>query len=156
MDRTGHRSELGAAGADVVEDLGEVTVDTPLHSICDLLDALSRREEIRSRLDGVTLAVFLDYDGTLTPTVERPEDARLPEAVRSTVERLASRRERRDRSGLDLETWWWRCARVPSWHGRSTPRTPDIARLPHRMIRMNQMGGAGRNFAVHLLDPSSP
>lgn len=95
MDRTGHRSELGAAGADVVEDLGEVTVDTPLHSICDLLDALSRREEIRSRLDGVTLAVFLDYDGTLTPTVERPEDARLPEAVRSTVERLASRRERR-------------------------------------------------------------
>jgi len=103
VDRTGHRSELEAAGADVVEDLGEVTVDTPLHSISDLPDALSRREEIRRRLDGVTLAVFLDYDGTLTPIVERPEDARLPEAVRSAVERLASRCQVAIISGRDLD-----------------------------------------------------
>jgi trehalose-phosphatase len=92
VDRTGHRSELEAAGADVVvDDLGEVIVETSPRSIRDLPDALSHSEEIRKRLDGVTPAVFLDYDGTLTPIVERPEDALFPEAVRSAVERLASR-----------------------------------------------------------------
>lgn len=35
------------------------------------------------------LAVFLDYDGTLTPIVDRPEDATLPEEVRSILRRLA-------------------------------------------------------------------
>jgi alpha,alpha-trehalase len=35
------------------------------------------------------LAVFLDYDGTLTPIVDRPEDARLGEPARMAVARLA-------------------------------------------------------------------
>jgi trehalose-phosphatase len=92
VDRTGHRAELQAAGADVVvEDLGEVTVDTSPRAVRDLPDALSSREEIRQRLHGRPPAVFLDYDGTLTPIVERPEEALLPEAVRDVVERLASR-----------------------------------------------------------------
>ena len=104
VDRTGHRSELEAAGADVVvEDLGEVTVDTSPRSVRELPDALSRIEEIRERLDGVTPAVFLDYDGTLTPIVERPEDALLPETVRSAVERLASRCHVAVISGRDLD-----------------------------------------------------
>lgn len=36
------------------------------------------------------LAVFLDYDGTLTPIVENPEKAILPEEVRQVLRRLAS------------------------------------------------------------------
>jgi trehalose-phosphatase len=104
VDRTGHRSELEAAGADVVvESLAEVTVDPSPRFIRDLPDALSRSEEIRRRLDGLTLAVFLDYDGTLTPIVERPEDALLPETVRSAVERLASRCHVAVISGRDLD-----------------------------------------------------
>jgi trehalose 6-phosphate phosphatase len=35
--------------------------------------------------------VFLDYDGVLTPIVERPEDARLSEPMRATVRELAER-----------------------------------------------------------------
>ena len=35
-------------------------------------------------------AVFLDYDGTLTPIVERPELATLPAAMRATLRRLAA------------------------------------------------------------------
>lgn len=33
-----------------------------------------------------TVALFLDYDGTLTPLAARPEDARLPEAARQALE----------------------------------------------------------------------
>ena len=40
---------------------------------------------------GSTLAVFLDYDGTLTPIVDRPEDAVITEQMRATVEQLAER-----------------------------------------------------------------
>ena len=104
VDRTGHRSDLEAAGADVVVgDLGEVTVDASMSSIRDLPDARSRLEEIRGRLDHRTPAVFLDYDGTLTPIAERPEAALLPEAVRLAIERLASRCTVAVVSGRDLD-----------------------------------------------------
>ena len=35
-------------------------------------------------------AVFLDYDGTLTPIVERPEDAHLPPDMREALERVSA------------------------------------------------------------------
>ncbi|HJU58034.1 MAG TPA: trehalose-phosphatase [Actinomycetota bacterium] len=103
VDRTGHRADLEAAGADVVVgDLGEVTVQASRRSVRDLPDALAARDEIRERLRGRAPAVFLDYDGTLTPIVERPEDARLPDPVRRALERLASRRTVAVISGRDL------------------------------------------------------
>lgn len=36
-----------------------------------------------------TVALFFDYDGTLTPIQDRPEDAQLPEATRLTLESAA-------------------------------------------------------------------
>ena len=53
-------------------------------------NALDRMPEIAARLRGRRPAVFLDYDGTLTPIVDRPEEARLPEEVRALVARLAA------------------------------------------------------------------
>jgi trehalose-phosphatase len=53
--------------------------------------ALERWPEIAGRLAGKRLALFLDYDGTLSPIVERPELAVLPESTRSVVRRLAAR-----------------------------------------------------------------
>ena len=47
------------------------------------------RAEIASQLKGKRLAVFLDYDGTLTPIFARPELAVLAENMRETVRRLA-------------------------------------------------------------------
>jgi len=41
--------------------------------------------------DPRSAGVLLDVDGTLAPIVERPEDARVPEEVRSELERLAGR-----------------------------------------------------------------
>ena len=37
-----------------------------------------------------TLALLLDFDGTLSPLVSRPEDAVLPAATRQVLERLAA------------------------------------------------------------------
>ena len=52
---------------------------------------------------GRGLALFLDYDGTLTPIVERPEDAVLDERTRDAVRLLASRHAVAVVSGRDLE-----------------------------------------------------
>ena len=46
-------------------------------------------EDLAARLEGRRPAVFVDYDGTLTPIVEHPEDALLAEESRSALIRLA-------------------------------------------------------------------
>src|SRR5690606_27026099 len=48
-------------------------------------------------------AIFLDYDGTLTPIVERPERAILDPSVRGIVRRLAGVAEVAVVTGRDLE-----------------------------------------------------
>ena len=53
--------------------------------------ALERWDEIASRLVGRRPAVFLDYDGTLSPIAPRPEMATLPEETREVIRRLAER-----------------------------------------------------------------
>jgi trehalose 6-phosphate phosphatase len=53
--------------------------------------ALRDGDQLRQRLDGRGLAVFLDYDGTLTPIVERPEDAVISDSMRDAVRGLAAR-----------------------------------------------------------------
>ncbi len=59
--------------------------------IADLPHALSQNELFLSRLGSRKPAVFLDYDGTLTPIVDRPEDAIITPEMRDSVSALASR-----------------------------------------------------------------
>ncbi len=59
--------------------------------ISELPSALDRGDEIAGKLSGKRAAVFLDYDGTLTPIVERPELAVLSDSMRSIVRALAER-----------------------------------------------------------------
>jgi trehalose 6-phosphate phosphatase len=97
------------AGADrVVGDLRELDVaddDVPNDGPHKTpASALEQAAEIAARLDAKQLALFLDYDGTLTPIVRRAEDAILSEAMRSLLASLAkhctvaivSGRDRRD------------------------------------------------------------
>jgi trehalose-phosphatase len=56
-----------------------------------LKSALEHRDEIERRLAGRQPAVFLDYDGTLSPIAPRPELATLPVETREVVRRLAGR-----------------------------------------------------------------
>ena len=70
------------------------------------------RTEIPSALDhvreilafpGRRFAIFLDYDGTLTPIVDRPEDAALPSSTRQVLEALARHATVAILSGRDLD-----------------------------------------------------
>lgn len=51
--------------------------------------AVRRFGDFLAALSGRKPALFLDYDGTLTPIVDRPDQALLPEATRAAVDRLA-------------------------------------------------------------------
>ena len=60
-------------------------------NVSDLPHALAHGDELVRRLTGKVPAVFLDYDGTLTPIVDRPEDAVISQGMRNAVRRLAQR-----------------------------------------------------------------
>ena len=72
------------------------------------VSALENVDKIASQLTHHTLALFLDYDGTLTPIVRRPEDATLSEEMRALLRQLAqhctvaivSGRDRQDAEGM--------------------------------------------------------
>ena len=64
---------------------------TAQKSIAALPHALRDRDELTRQFEGRRLAVFLDYDGTLTPIVDRPDDAVISESMRAAVRALAQR-----------------------------------------------------------------
>ncbi len=59
--------------------------------IGDLPHALDESGALAQHFSGKQLAVFLDYDGTLTAIRERPQDAVISHSMRETVRRLAER-----------------------------------------------------------------
>jgi trehalose-phosphatase len=63
--------------------------------------ALDHVQEIAR--SGDRLAVFLDYDGTLTPIVDHPEDAWLSDSMRQVLRELAARVPIAILSGRDLD-----------------------------------------------------
>jgi len=108
VNRGDQAAELARFADVVVDDLAEVEVETnPAgegKTTDDLPSALDRFNDVAARLEHRQPAVFLDYDGTLTPIVERPEDAKISAEMRQTVEDLGrlgtvaivSGRDRRD------------------------------------------------------------
>jgi len=108
VDRDDNRESLLEHGADcVVRDLSEIVVeDVSAVSSADTLDlpsALDSKEQIKNRVEGKPIAVFLDYDGTLTPIVQRPEQATLSADTRDAVKSLAGNCTVAVISGRDLE-----------------------------------------------------
>ncbi|MDQ7783450.1 MAG: trehalose-phosphatase [Desulfomonilaceae bacterium] len=95
VDRKDQAQDLLEAGAHVVvNDLGKVHVvrfgqaDETVRA-GTLPSALDRVEEILGRARGRRLACFLDYDGTLTPIVDNPQDAVLAEETRTALRKLS-------------------------------------------------------------------
>lgn len=86
---------LKQAGADrVVGDLRELDRSAP--------GGGPNVQQIAERLSGKPLALFLDYDGTLTPIVRRPEDATLSDSMRELLLELAKHHTVAIVSGRDL------------------------------------------------------
>lgn len=89
VDRTGVEEQLREAGADtVVQDLGEIDLRDDVQQ---LPHGLIFFEEIRRRFENKRVAIFLDYDGTLTPIVSRPEEATLSQEMRNILARLTEK-----------------------------------------------------------------
>ncbi|MGQ7241927.1 trehalose-phosphatase [Salinicola sp. V024] len=86
LDHDQQRDDLLAHGADlVVNALTELDpADAPWRP-----DALAGFPAIARQLTQRRPAIFLDYDGTLTPIVARPELALLDDAMRGVLRRLA-------------------------------------------------------------------
>lgn len=94
VDRTGQAALLREAGADlVVSDVSGLHIRARAEAACRTAEALPRildRPSLIAReLDNKSVAVFLDYDGTLTPIVDRPDLAVLSDRMRATVRALA-------------------------------------------------------------------
>lgn len=88
--RSGNQKALQEHGADlVVEDLSEICLDGTGAAAVPLPSALDGFEAIARQAHGRELAVFLDYDGTLAPIAETPEQALIPEASRRAVLELS-------------------------------------------------------------------
>jgi trehalose-phosphatase len=112
----GFRLVVGVArnGGSGLQDAGAHRVVSDLRELADDLQAvapaaspqrpsaLDAMAAILERLEGQRLALFLDYDGTLTPIVRRPEDAVLSESMRTLLRQLASRVTLAIISGRDL------------------------------------------------------
>ena len=65
--------------------------------------ALNRLGEILAPARDKRIAMFLDYDGTLTPIVSHPEDAWLSDSMRRALRELAARMPVAILSGRDLD-----------------------------------------------------
>ncbi|WP_421725901.1 trehalose-phosphatase [Bauldia sp.] len=108
VDSTHHHKQLlKDNGADIVVDrLTEIAVDevptedVPIDTLSSALDQVG---EILNAADGKQIAFFLDYDGVLSPIVERPELAVLSPDMRETLERLADAFTVALVSGRDLD-----------------------------------------------------
>src|SRR5437763_3277886 len=62
-----------------------------VRQIGDLPHALGEGEALTRRFAGKQPAVFLDYDGTLTPIRDRPQDAVISDSMHKAVRMLAER-----------------------------------------------------------------
>jgi len=97
VDRGGQAVALREHGADwIVRDFREVTpervrvyLENRAHA---RPNALARWADVARELGGRTPAIFLDYDGTLTPIVARPDLAVISDDMRETLRRLATDR----------------------------------------------------------------
>lgn len=100
--------------------------------VTDLPDALNDHDLTR-RTEHRRVVAFFDYDGTLTPIVERPEDATISTSMLSTLEHLAERMPVAIVSGRDLEDVMGMVPSDDFWfsgsHGFDV-RTPDGERIP--------------------------
>ncbi|MCW8953492.1 MAG: trehalose-phosphatase [Sulfurimonas sp.] len=88
VDRNKQSRELKKAGADiVVKDLDEIDIEA---KSTELPSALKSFKKIESQFKDKEVVVFFDYDGTVTPIVSHPKDAKLSQAMKNTLIKLSN------------------------------------------------------------------
>jgi len=90
IDRDNLRQAMEERGATIVlKDLSELRIAEPGFEEARRPAALDKKHDIFQRLQEGRPIIFLDYDGTLTPIVEDPEQALLPEKTKRIIQRLS-------------------------------------------------------------------
>jgi len=104
INRDRRYKELQKHGADiVVDDLSRLSIEGSKQRTKSLPSALKESDGILHMFDTHMPVIFLDYDGTLTPIVEEPCDAALPEKTKQTLMELADLFTVAIISGRDLQ-----------------------------------------------------
>lgn len=102
VDRGAKAEALRAHGADiVVKDLSEIDIAANPGGAAQRLEP-EAIEPLSRRIGAKQPAWFLDFDGTLTPIVDRPEDAVLSAPMREILRRIATFHRVAIVSGRDL------------------------------------------------------
>lgn len=107
VNRADNESILKKAGADVVfSDLCDIRINDRLpvrkKEMASLPPALDHVQQILQRAKDRKIALFLDYDGTLTPIVNDPQKAFLDQSTRQTLGKVAKKWVVAVISGRDL------------------------------------------------------
>lgn len=103
VDRAGRPEGLREHGADaVVGDLAEVTVAEGGRRLSEVPDAFDSWSDLVGVVRTRPTAVFVDFDGTLSPVVDDPGAAALVEGTASVLRRLARQCPVAVVSGRDL------------------------------------------------------
>jgi trehalose-phosphatase len=104
VDRADQAARLAWFADVVIADLKEISMEEVSEQVStdDLPRALEHVKQMSERLQGRKVVVFLDYDGTLTPIVERPELAILSKEMRQALRDLGGKCTLAIISGRDL------------------------------------------------------
>ncbi|CPR12166.1 trehalose-6-phosphate phosphatase OtsB1 [Mycobacterium bohemicum DSM 44277] len=103
VERNGGGDGLLACGADtVVADLGEITVRKVGAAMSTIADALQVYSQLKELAGTRRPVVFLDFDGTLSDIVERPDAATLVDGAAQALAELAAQCPVAVISGRDL------------------------------------------------------
>ncbi len=108
VSRSDNETDLSENGADlVVKNLREVDLfnnqEIRSYFAQGLPSAFSKQSKFHSIVAGKTPVLFLDYDGTLSPIVKRPEDANLSKEMKQALEQCASKFKVAIVSGRDMD-----------------------------------------------------
>ena len=99
----GHGRAPRGRGADVVvRDMSEVGIRPASRRASDVPSLFEVWGQVAPRLREATVALLLDFDGTLSPIVGEPDAADLPRATRDVLRELAPRCSVAVISGRDL------------------------------------------------------
>lgn len=95
-------------------------------------------DEISPTLKNRYIMLFLDYDGTLTPIVERPELAKLPSHTRTILKELAGQKE----------------IKIILISGRSLSNLKELVRIPN-LIYIGNHGFEFEGPKIHYIHPNA-
>lgn len=121
VDRAGHGEEMRRRGADVVvADLAAVEVGArAARPLSEVPAALTAFDEVSDRVSMRGVAVFLDFDGALSPIVDQPEAARPADGAPEVLQRLSAACPVAIISGRDLPDVRRRVGVADIWYAGS-------------------------------------